>query len=183
MENKSHAFAAGLFVLAVTALRDGMNLVAKEYIASRVDGRGVLVLSEFTGAADELTQAIRVNPHDIEGLKDAIMTAIEMPEDEQRRRMRALRRRVRDHGVADWSRAFLGDLGRRLRHAFNVGVDRSPAVVLAAQLAPLETAGHPRRRPRPRIGAVAWRASSSRDISIRAPSPVAVATAATTEPR
>ena len=75
----------------------------------------MLVLSEFTGAADELTQAIRVNPHDIEGLKDAIMTAIEMPEDEQRRRMRALRRRVRDHGVADWSRAFLGDLGRITR--------------------------------------------------------------------
>ncbi|MBN9176157.1 MAG: trehalose-6-phosphate synthase [Microbacterium sp.] len=97
-------------VMLVTALRDGMNLVAKEYVASRVDGRGVLVLSEFTGAADELTQAIRVNPHDIEGLKDAIMTAIEMPEDEQRRRMRALRRRVRDHDVADWSRSFLGDL-------------------------------------------------------------------------
>lgn len=97
-------------VMLVTALRDGMNLVAKEYIASRVDGRGVLVLSEFTGAADELTQAIRVNPHDIEGLKDAIMSAIEMPEEEQRRRMRALRRRVRDHDVADWSRSFLGDL-------------------------------------------------------------------------
>lgn len=97
-------------VMLVTALRDGMNLVAKEYVASRVDGRGVLVLSEFTGAADELTQAVRVNPHDIEGLKDAIMTAIEMPVAEQRRRMRALRRRVRDHDVADWSNRFLADL-------------------------------------------------------------------------
>ncbi len=97
-------------VMLVTALRDGMNLVAKEYVASRVDGGGALVLSEFTGAADELTQAIKVNPHDIEGLKDAIMSAVDMPEAEQRRRMRALRRRVREHDVADWSRRFLLDL-------------------------------------------------------------------------
>lgn len=97
-------------VMLVTALRDGMNLVAKEYVASRVDGRGVLVLSEFTGAADELSQAVRVNPHDIEGLKDAIMTAIGMPVAEQRKRMRALRRRVRDHDVAGWSENFLRDL-------------------------------------------------------------------------
>ncbi len=97
-------------VMLVTALRDGMNLVAKEYVASRVDGRGVLVLSEFTGAADEMSQAVKVNPHDIEGLKDAIMTAIEMSPSEQGRRMRALRRRVRDHDVADWSRRFLSDL-------------------------------------------------------------------------
>ncbi len=97
-------------VMLVTALRDGMNLVAKEYVASRIDGWGVLVLSEFTGAADELTQAVRVNPHDIDGLKDAIVTAIDMPVTEQRRRMRALRRRVRDHDVADWSRSFLHDL-------------------------------------------------------------------------
>ncbi|KZE91161.1 alpha,alpha-trehalose-phosphate synthase (UDP-forming) [Microbacterium sp. TNHR37B] len=98
--------------MLVTALRDGMNLVAKEYVASRVDGRGVLVLSEFAGAADELTQAVRVNPHDIEGLKEAIMAAVEMPIDEQRRRMRALRRRVRDNDVAAWSRRFLDDLRR-----------------------------------------------------------------------
>lgn len=97
-------------VMLVTALRDGMNLVAKEYVASRIDGRGALVLSEFTGAADELAQAVKVNPHDIEGLKDAIMTAVQMPPAEQARRMRALRRRVRDHDVADWSRRFLTDL-------------------------------------------------------------------------
>lgn len=97
-------------VMLVTALRDGMNLVAKEYIASRVDNRGVLVLSEFTGAADELTQAVKVNPHDIEGMKDAVMRAVEMPLAEQTRRMRALRRRVHDHDVADWSRGFLADL-------------------------------------------------------------------------
>lgn len=97
-------------VMLVTALRDGMNLVAKEYVASRVDGDGVLVLSEFAGAADELTQAVKVNPHDIDGLKDAIVRAVEMPEKEQIRRMRALRRRVRDHNVDDWSGKFLADL-------------------------------------------------------------------------
>ena len=84
-------------VMLVTALRDGMNLVAKEYVASRVDNRGVLVLSEFAGAADELGSAIRINPHDIGGLKDAIMRAVEMPAAEQGRRMRALRRRVLEH--------------------------------------------------------------------------------------
>lgn len=97
-------------VMLVTALRDGMNLVAKEYVASRVDGRGVLILSEFAGAADELLQAVKVNPHDIEGLKDAIMTAVEMSPAEQKRRMRVLRRRVRDHDIAGWSQRFLDDL-------------------------------------------------------------------------
>ncbi|GAT72907.1 alpha,alpha-trehalose-phosphate synthase (UDP-forming) [Microbacterium hydrocarbonoxydans] len=97
-------------VMLVTALRDGMNLVAKEYIATRADNRGVLVLSEFTGAADELRQAVRVNPHDIEGLKDAIMTAVEMPAAEQGRRMRALRRRVLENDVNTWSSSFLAAL-------------------------------------------------------------------------
>ncbi|WP_417564509.1 alpha,alpha-trehalose-phosphate synthase (UDP-forming) [Microbacterium sp.] len=97
-------------VMLVTALRDGMNLVAKEYIASRLDNKGVLVLSEFTGAADELGSAIRINPHDIEGLKDAIMQAIDMPAAEQSRRMRKLRKRVQDHDVQDWSHTFLGAL-------------------------------------------------------------------------
>ena len=94
-------------VMLVTALRDGMNLVAKEYVAARVDNRGVLVLSEFAGAADELGTAVRINPHDIEGLKDAIMRAVEMTPAEQGRRMRALRRRVLEHSVEDWSREFL----------------------------------------------------------------------------
>lgn len=94
-------------VMLVTALRDGMNLVAKEYIATRADNRGVLLLSEFTGAADELRQAIRVNPHDIEGLKHAIMTAVEMEPAEQSKRMRPLRRRVLEHDVKAWSSSFL----------------------------------------------------------------------------
>ncbi|WP_243227615.1 trehalose-6-phosphate synthase [Microbacterium sp. CIAB417] len=97
-------------VMLVTALRDGMNLVAKEYVASRIDNRGALVLSEFAGAADELGSSLLVNPHDIQGLKDTIVRAIEMTPAEQGRRMRALRRRVREHDVEDWSREFLAAL-------------------------------------------------------------------------
>ena len=105
-------------VMLVTALRDGMNLVAKEYVATRADNRGVLVLSEFTGAADELRQALRINPHDIEGVKEAIVDAIEMPRAEQGKRMRALRKRVLEHDVTAWSRSFLSALERagRARH-------------------------------------------------------------------
>lgn len=94
-------------VMLVTALRDGMNLVAKEYVASRVDNRGVLVLSEFAGASDELTTAVKINPHDIDGMKDAIVQAIEMSGVEQGRRMRALRRKVRENDVTAWSTSFL----------------------------------------------------------------------------
>lgn len=97
-------------VLLVTSLRDGMNLVAKEYVAARHDGGGVLVLSEFAGAADELTQAIRVNPHDIDALKAAIMQAIGMDRRSARRHMQAMRRRVLEHDVAAWSREFLDAL-------------------------------------------------------------------------
>lgn len=94
-------------VMLVTALRDGMNLVAKEYVAVRSDNRGALVLSEFAGAADELRTAVLVNPHDIDGLKDAIMTALEMTPGEQSRRMRAMRRRVLHNDVQRWSADFL----------------------------------------------------------------------------
>jgi trehalose-6-phosphate synthase len=94
-------------VMLVTSLRDGMNLVAKEYVACRTDETGALVLSEFTGAADELTGAILVNPHDIEGMKDAIMRAVRIPPNEARRRMRSMRRRVRENDVTHWAAAFL----------------------------------------------------------------------------
>ncbi|WP_344370114.1 bifunctional alpha,alpha-trehalose-phosphate synthase (UDP-forming)/trehalose-phosphatase [Agromyces tropicus] len=97
-------------VMLVTALRDGMNLVAKEYVASRYDDDGVLLLSEFTGASDELRQAILVNPHDIEGLKDAMVEAGSMPKRERARRMRALRKRVKENDVANWSATFLETL-------------------------------------------------------------------------
>ena len=97
-------------VMLVTPLRDGMNLIAKEYVASRHDLGGALVLSEFTGAWDELHQAFICNPHDIEGVKQTIMRAITAPEDERRRRMRALRKRVADHDVQRWASFFLESL-------------------------------------------------------------------------
>ncbi|KQV07633.1 alpha,alpha-trehalose-phosphate synthase (UDP-forming) [Leifsonia sp. Root112D2] len=97
-------------VMLVTALRDGMNLVAKEYVASRVDNDGVLLLSEFAGASDELRQAILINPHDIEGLKEAMLQAAIMPKAERSRRMRALRKRVLTYDVARWSKSFLDAL-------------------------------------------------------------------------
>ncbi|PJJ55257.1 trehalose 6-phosphate synthase [Compostimonas suwonensis] len=97
-------------VMLVTALRDGMNLVAKEYVAVRYDNDGVLILSEFAGASDELKQALLINPHDIDGLKDTIMRAVEMPRAERVRRMRALRKRVLENDVAKWSESFLDTL-------------------------------------------------------------------------
>ncbi|MNW62973.1 Trehalose-phosphate synthase [compost metagenome] len=98
-------------VMLVTSLRDGMNLVAKEYIAARSDDQGVLVLSEFTGAADELASgALLVNPHDIDGMKDIIVAAAHMDPREQRKRMRRLRRRVLADDVSKWSESFLGVL-------------------------------------------------------------------------
>ena len=97
-------------VMLVTALRDGMNLVAKEYVAARYDEDGVLVLSEFTGASDELKAALLINPHDIDGVKDAIVRAVAMPRPERRKRMRSLRRRVRENDVQHWSETFLSAL-------------------------------------------------------------------------
>jgi trehalose 6-phosphate synthase len=94
-------------VLLVTPLRDGMNLIAKEYVSCRPDLGGALVLSEFTGAWHELHQAFICNPHDIEGLKQTIMRAITAPEDERRRRMKALRKRVGDHDVHRWASRYL----------------------------------------------------------------------------
>jgi trehalose 6-phosphate synthase len=94
-------------VMLVTPLRDGMNLVAKEYVSCRPDLGGALVLSEFAGAWNELRQAFVCNPHDIEGLKQTIMSAIRTPADQRRRRMKALRRRVSDHDVQRWAARYL----------------------------------------------------------------------------
>ena len=94
-------------VMLVTALRDGMNLVAKEYVAARKSGDGVLVLSEFTGAADQLRQALLINPHDIDELKAAMVTAANMDAESARKRMRSLRRQVVSHNVQRWAQEFL----------------------------------------------------------------------------
>ncbi len=94
-------------VMLVTPLGDGMNLVAKEFAVSRTDGLGVLVLSEFAGAADELTDALLVNPHDQAALCDTIMAAVEMPTDEVRTRMAAIRATVVASDVNRWATRFL----------------------------------------------------------------------------
>ncbi|WP_055481245.1 alpha,alpha-trehalose-phosphate synthase (UDP-forming) [Sphaerimonospora mesophila] len=97
-------------VMVVTPLRDGMNLVAKEYVSCRHDMRGALVLSEFAGAADELRQAFMVNPYDIESLKRAMLAAMRATPHELARRMRSLRRRVASHDVDKWAGNFLAAL-------------------------------------------------------------------------
>ena len=104
------SFFVAADVMLVTALRDGMNLVAKEYVACRSDLGGALVLSEFTGAAAELRQAYLTNPHDLEDVKNAIESALNQSPEEGRRRMRAMRRQVLAHNVDRWARAFLDAL-------------------------------------------------------------------------
>jgi trehalose 6-phosphate synthase len=94
-------------VAVVTPLRDGMNLVAKEYVACRYDDTGALVLSEFAGAADEFRQAFLVNPHDINGLKDTIVDAMNTDERQLGRRMKAMRKHLAAHDVNVWAASFL----------------------------------------------------------------------------
>jgi trehalose 6-phosphate synthase len=98
-------------IMVVTPFADGMNLVAKEYVTCRIDNTGALVLSEFAGAADELRQAYLVNPHDINGVKEAMWQALQASPQELKRRMRGMRRQVREHDIAAWARDFLDDLG------------------------------------------------------------------------
>ncbi len=109
-------------IMVVTPLRDGMNLVAKEYVACRHHEDGALVLSEFAGAADELKQAFMVNPYDVNGMKAAIIAATEARPRDLTRRMKTMRKTVRDHTVTDWAEEFLAPLthtrpahGKRLR--------------------------------------------------------------------
>jgi trehalose-6-phosphate synthase len=97
-------------VCMVTSLHDGMNLVAKEFVASRDDNRGVLVLSTFAGAALELTDALLVNPYDVQQLADAILRALNMQEDQEAERMLRMRHNVREHNVYRWAANLLSDL-------------------------------------------------------------------------
>jgi len=105
------AFFVAADVMLVTPVRDGMNLVAKEYVACRSDLGGTLVLSEFAGAAAELTSAFLVNPHDLDGIKNTVYQAITVDPEEGRKRMRTLRRQVMSHDVDRWARSFLSALG------------------------------------------------------------------------
>jgi len=94
-------------VAVVTPLRDGMNLVAKEYVSTRYDDTGALVLSEFAGAADEFRQAFLVNPHDINGMKDTIVDAMNTDDRQLGRRMKAMRKHLAAHDVNVWAQTFL----------------------------------------------------------------------------
>ena len=95
----------------VSSLHDGMNLVAKEFVAARTDLKGVLVLSEFTGAARELTEALIVNPYDLDASSDALAAALKMPAQEQQDRMRSMRSLLVQFNVYRWAGKDAG--GRR----------------------------------------------------------------------
>jgi alpha,alpha-trehalose-phosphate synthase [UDP-forming] len=94
----------------VSSLHDGMNLVAKEFVASREDDDGVLILSSFTGAARELTSAVMVNPFSADQMADAMRHSLTMPAVERRKRMRALRKIVREHNIYRWGAQLMGTL-------------------------------------------------------------------------
>lgn len=94
----------------VTSLHDGMNLVAKEFVATRQDERGVLILSCFTGAARELRDALQVNPYDVDQTAEAIRAALEMEPEEKQMRMQRMRKQVREHNVYRWAGSLIGEL-------------------------------------------------------------------------
>ena len=96
----------------MSSLHDGMNLVAKEFIAAREDERGVLVLSQFTGAARELTEALIVNPYDLDQASDAMAMALTLSADEQRDRMRSMRAFIAEFNVYRWAGRMLVDAAR-----------------------------------------------------------------------
>ena len=120
-------------VCLVTSLHDGMNLVAKEYIAARADEDGVLVLSKFTGAAMELRDALIVNPYDIDGVAEAIHRGLEMGYDERRQRMGRMRRQVMENNVYRWAASVLGDLRELYMESAEQGsvLKHQPALVRA----------------------------------------------------
>ncbi|MDQ7826010.1 MAG: bifunctional alpha,alpha-trehalose-phosphate synthase (UDP-forming)/trehalose-phosphatase [Candidatus Eremiobacteraeota bacterium] len=97
-------------IALITPLRDGMNLIAKEYVASRIDGRGVLVLSEMAGAAQELGEAILINPNNTEDMCGALKEALEMSEDDQKKRILAMQSRIMRYNIVAWAEDFLDSL-------------------------------------------------------------------------
>jgi len=96
----------------VSPLHDGMNLIAKEFVSARTDTAGVLILSCFTGAARELEQAMQINPYDINGFAESLRNAIEMPEEERRKRMIKMRETVKEQNVYSWAEQFVSQLSR-----------------------------------------------------------------------
>jgi alpha,alpha-trehalose-phosphate synthase [UDP-forming] len=115
-KNYSHEDLLPLYQLAnfclITSLHDGMNLVAKEYVAARTDESGVLILSQFTGAARDLKGALLINPYSAENTAEAIRVALTMPITEQRRRMKKMRHSVRDYNIYRWSAELIKTLAQ-----------------------------------------------------------------------
>lgn len=122
------AFYSAADLALVTPLRDGMNLMAKEYIATRVGGTGVLILSEMAGAAEELGEAIIVNPNDQDAVIEAIEVALAMPEKEQVERNRIMQKRLVRYDIKQW----VGDFLERLGDARTVQTERSEQIVTSA---------------------------------------------------
>src|SRR5690606_31570769 len=91
-------------------IRDGMNLVAKEYIATRTEGTGVLILSEMAGSANEMNESLLINPNDFEEIADAIDKAINMPIEEQQARISVLQKRLERYNVEKWANDFMTSL-------------------------------------------------------------------------
>ena len=126
----------------VTSLHDGMNLVAKEFVASREDEQGALILSRFTGASHELPDAFIVNPYDTAELARAIHTALEMPPAERSARMQRMRTQVRENNVYRWAGSLIGELaGIRLAQV-HTGF-RAPHLELVREKPPEEVAEVP----------------------------------------
>lgn len=111
-----YEYYRGADICFVSSLHDGMNLVAKEFLAARDDERGVLILSQFTGAARELAQALIVNPYNIDQCATALQVALEMPESEQRDRMRTMRGLIKEFNVFRWAGRMLMDASRIRQH-------------------------------------------------------------------
>jgi trehalose 6-phosphate synthase len=135
-EEVSHWYRAADICL-VTSLHDGMNLVAKEFVAARDDDDGVLVLSRFTGAAVELRDALLVNPYDVVGVAEAIHSGLDMGRAERRERMQRMRRQVMEYNIYMWAAKVLGDLRElRLKPADPILPDRvAPSTVAIAEIA------------------------------------------------
>jgi trehalose 6-phosphate synthase len=105
-------------VMVVTPFRDGMNLVAKEYVACRFEDDGALVLSEFAGAAGELRQAFLINPYDINGMKATMLEASRAQPKDLTKRMKAMRKTVQENDVSHWASTFLDELsGAKPNHS------------------------------------------------------------------
>ena len=116
----------------VTSLHDGMNLVAKEFLAARRDERGVLILSQFTGAARELRDALLVNPYDIDQTAEAIRAALEMEPDDKELRMRRMRKVIKEHNIYRWAGNLITELCEVRLDAPQDTQEKSRANVLVA---------------------------------------------------